>query len=117
VLCGLDPRLLSPDSRLQGMSALTRGFLKIAIRIVVIVLEVVIAIAFPDFDSIMALMGSALCFTICVILPVAFYLKIFGKEISLKERILDWVLLVVCSIMAVVGTVWAVLPKEKIGAK
>jgi solute carrier family 32 (vesicular inhibitory amino acid transporter) len=78
---------------------------------------VVIAIVFPDFDSIMALMGSALCFTICIILPVAFYLKIFGKEISLKERIFDWFLIVSCSIMAVLGTVWAVLPKDKIGAK
>ena len=75
-----------------------------------------IAIAFPDFDSIMALMGSALCFTICIILPVAFYLKLFCKEISLQERILDWLLIISCSIMAVAGSVWAFLPKEWIGA-
>jgi solute carrier family 32 (vesicular inhibitory amino acid transporter) len=117
VLCGLDPRLLSPDSRLQGMSAFTRGIFKILIRVLVVALVVIIAIGFPDFDSIMALMGSALCFTICVILPVGFYLRIFGKEISLKERIFDWVLIIACSIMAVVGTVWACMPKEKIGAK
>jgi solute carrier family 32 (vesicular inhibitory amino acid transporter) len=78
---------------------------------------VVAAILFPDFDSIMALMGSALCFTICIILPVAFYLRIFGTDIPLKERILYWVLIISCSGMAVVGTVWAFLPKEKIGAK
>lgn len=78
---------------------------------------VVAAILFPDFDSIMALMGSALCFTICIILPVAFYLRIFGTDIPLKERILNWVLIISCSGMAVVGTVWAFLPKEKIGAK
>lgn len=64
----------------------------------------------------MALMGSALCFTICIILPLAFYLKLFGNEISMKERVLDWFLIVICSIMAVVGTVWAFLPKDKIGA-
>jgi solute carrier family 32 (vesicular inhibitory amino acid transporter) len=78
---------------------------------------VVAAILFPDFDSIMALMGSALCFTICIILPVAFYLRIFGTDIPLKERILNWVLIISCSGMAVVGTVWAFLPKEKIGAR
>ena len=82
-----------------------------------IVLIVVIAIVLPNFDSIMAFMGSTLCFSICVILPLAFYLKIFGEDIALKERILDWILVVVCSIMALVGTIWAFLPKEMIGAK
>lgn len=99
------------------MSALTRGIFKILIRVLVVVLIVVVAIFFPDFDSIMALMGSSLCFTICIILPLAFYLKIFGQEISLKERILDWALIVSCTIMAVLGTIWALLPKEKIGAR
>jgi solute carrier family 32 (vesicular inhibitory amino acid transporter) len=108
---------MSPDSTLQGMSALTRGISKISIRILVVALIVVIAIVFPDFDSIMALMGSALCFTICIILPVAFYLKIFGADIAWKERVLDWTLIITCSVMAVVGTVWAILPKEMIGAK
>ena len=82
----------------------------------VLAVIVSIAIVFPDFDSIMALMGSGLCFTICVVFPVAFYLRIFGKEISLQERILDWFLVIVCSILAVVGTVWAFLPKDKVGA-
>jgi solute carrier family 32 (vesicular inhibitory amino acid transporter) len=99
------------------MSAFTRGIFKILIRILVVVLIVVIAIVFPDFDSIMALMGSALCFTICIILPIAFYLKIFGEDIPLKERVFDWVLIISCSSMSIVGTVWAFLPKDKIGAK
>ena len=66
----------------------------------------------------MALMGSALCFTICVIMPVSFYLKIFskeGKEIGLWERVVDYGLVVVCTALGIVGTVFAVLPKEKIG--
>lgn len=95
---------------------MSRGLFKILIRILVIVVIVVIAIALPDFDSIMAFMGSTLCFTICIILPVAFYLKIFGTEIPLKERIFDWILIISCSIMAVMGTVWAFLPKQMIGA-
>jgi vesicular inhibitory amino acid transporter len=64
----------------------------------------------------MALMGSSLCFTICIILPLAFYLRIFGKEIPVSERIADWMLLFISSIMAAVGTVWAFLPKESISA-
>lgn len=116
-MLGLDPRVLSPSSNLQGMSGLTRGVLKVMLRVFVIVIIVAIAIIFPDFDSIMAFMGSSLCFTICVILPVSFYLKLFGRNISLRERILDWALIISCSVMAVVGTIWAVLPKEKIGVQ
>jgi vesicular inhibitory amino acid transporter len=73
---------------------------------------VILSIIFPAFDRIMAFMGSFLCFTICIIFPLAFYLKIFGKEISRGERILDWILLVISSILAAVGTVWAFLPRE-----
>lgn len=87
------------------------------IRIFVVLVIVLMAIAFPSFDRIMALMGSALCFTICIILPLAFYLKIFGKEISPRERTLDWLLLVTSSILAIVGTIWALLPQELITAK
>ena len=86
------------------------------IRIGTLIVIIIIAILFPSFDRIMALMGSALCFTICIILPLAFHLKIFGKKISMKERMLNWILIVICSVMAIVGTVWAFLPKDKIGA-
>jgi len=82
------------------------------------VMELGISVLFPDFDSIMALMGSGLCFTICVIMPIAFYLKIFsteGKEIGGLERAVDYGLVVVCTMLGIVGTVFAVLPKEKIG--
>lgn len=84
------------------------------VRIAAIVLIVLISVVFPSFDRIMALMGSCLCFTICIILPLAFYLRIFGHEISIGERIVDWTLLVTSSIMAAIGTVWAFLPAESI---
>lgn len=101
---------------LTGLSSSARGILRIAVRVLLPVLFVGISIVFPAFDSIMAFMGSSLCFTICVILPLLFYLKIFGNEISRKERILDWILIVISSILAVIGTVFAFLPKSMIGA-
>ncbi|OQE32024.1 hypothetical protein PENSTE_c001G01156 [Penicillium steckii] len=87
-------------------------FLRIAVRIFTVALIVVLAVIFPSFDRIMAFLGSFLCFTICIIFPLAFYLKIFGKEISRRERIFDWFLLITSSILAAVGTVWAFLPRE-----
>lgn len=65
----------------------------------------------------MALIGASLCITICIILPVAFYLKIFGRSILFWERVVDWVLLGVGSVMAVVGTAWAFIPKENLGLR
>ena len=53
-----------------------------------------------------------MAFSICIILPLAFHLKIFGKDIGAAERVLNWFLIIVCSIMALVGTVWVFLPKE-----
>lgn len=89
---------------------------RVIVRILVVVIIVVLAVVFPSFDRIMAFLGSFLCFTICIIFPLAFYLKIFGKEISRGERILDWILLVTSSILAAVGTVWAFLPRDFISA-
>ena len=93
-----------------------RGVIAISANVV----ELGISVLFPDFDSIMALMGSALCFSICVIMPVTFYLKIFsneGKEIGRVERMVDYTVLLISAVLGVVGTVFALLPKEKIGIK
>ncbi|KAK7737039.1 hypothetical protein SLS53_006796 [Cytospora paraplurivora] len=66
VVFGLHQEAIADSSALVGMSSYLRGILKIVIRVLTIVLFLVIAIIFPAFDSIMAFMGSALCFTICV---------------------------------------------------
>ncbi len=111
-LVGLDPQELPPATGLLGLSGYTRGGIKFAIRIIVLAVIIILAILVPSFDLIMALSGSAMAFSICIILPVAFHLKMFGKELGMKEKMLNWFLIVVCSILAVLGTVWVFLPKE-----
>ncbi|KAJ0118530.1 transmembrane transporter [Diaporthe amygdali] len=66
VLLGVHQQALAESSAIVGMSSYFRGLVKIFIRIVTIFIFLAISIAFPAFDSIMAFMGSALCFTICV---------------------------------------------------
>lgn len=115
VLCRLGPRPAPNVNHRRFLNDdLFRQSSQIAIRILVIAVIVLMAVVFPSFDRIMALMGSALCFTICIILPLAFHLKIFGKEISPAERVLDWCLLISSSILAAVGTAWAFLPQDLI---
>lgn len=116
ILCGLNVRTVSPSTGLVGLPGYTRGLLKFAIRIATSVVIVLIAILVPSFDTIMALCGSALVFGICIIFPLSFHLKLFGREISQMERILNWFLIVVCSIMALIGTVFVFLPKNLTGA-
>jgi len=115
ILVGADPRVLSPSSQLQGMSGFTRGSIKTAIRIITTVLMVGIAIIFPSFDRIMTLLGAVCCFTICLIMPLSFHVKLFGKELSRTEYWLNVALIIVCTIMAIVSTVFACLPKEMLG--
>ncbi|KAK9366561.1 transmembrane amino acid transporter protein-domain-containing protein [Lipomyces kononenkoae] len=109
-----------------------------AIRIITNLVVVIIAIVFPAFDRIMALVGSALGFTICIVLPLTFYLKIFGPgrpkaayyispsgqshvgtthELTKAEIAFDIFAITVGSILAVVGGVWALLPDEFIFGK
>jgi vesicular inhibitory amino acid transporter len=116
VLFGLDTRSLAMSSSIDGMSGFTRGCLKISLRIITVIIFVVIAILFPSFDRIMTLLGSVACFSICIVLPLAFHLKLFGKEISRGEKMMNWVLIVVSTLMAIVSTVFACLPKEMIEA-
>jgi vesicular inhibitory amino acid transporter len=112
VLTGLDPRTVPNSQALVGASGLTRGFLRLGIRVLIMVSFVVIAIFFPYFDRLMAFLGSALCFTLCIILPLAFHLKIFGRQIPLKERVLNYCLIAISAVLAVTGTVWAFLPRD-----
>lgn len=115
VLFGINPQPIPHAHETGGSNETVHAASRIAIRVLTVILMVIIAIVFPHFDRIMALVGSCLCFTICIILPLAFYLKIFGAEIPLAERVFDWGLLIVSSAMAVVGTVWVFLSEEQIG--
>jgi solute carrier family 32 (vesicular inhibitory amino acid transporter) len=117
ILLGLDARTLAAtSSSLVGMQGFNRGLIKFAVRVLTQVLFVGIAIVFPSFDRIMTLLGSVCCFSICIILPLAFHLKLFGKELGRAEYWGNWALIAVSSAMAIVSTVFACFPKEMLGA-
>lgn len=115
----IDLRQMDPKARAYSEKSVLHRLARGSVAVLINIFELGVAIGFPDFDSIMALMGSAFCFTICIILPCWFYLKIFhGSDvIKTPERILCWVLIVVGTIIGTIGTVCACLPKEKLGIK
>ena len=114
---GLDARAVASTTSLHGMSGFSRGILKATIRIAITIVFVIFAILVPDFDRIMSLLGSVACFSICIILPLAFHLKIFGKEISKTEKITNWALIVISTILAVISTAFNFVPKSALGIR
>jgi solute carrier family 32 (vesicular inhibitory amino acid transporter) len=54
------------DNELLSGRSYYHGFVRVIIRVLIILTFLGISILVPGFDSIMAFMGSALCFTICV---------------------------------------------------
>ena len=103
----LDPALAEPGSR----KAFVIHLMRIGLRFVVVIVIVALSILCPNFDVIMGFAGSALCFTICIILPLLFYLKLFEGRLGVTERIVDWTLIIVATVLASVGTAWALIPK------
>ncbi|TQS39113.1 hypothetical protein Golomagni_00365 [Golovinomyces magnicellulatus] len=99
----------------SNLSPLVRDYFRVTLRIAVIVFFVLISILFPSFDTIMAFMGSSLCLTACVILPLVFYVKLFYKEIGLRERIIYQFLIIFSTLIAIAGTIAAFLPKSLVG--
>ncbi|KAF2095159.1 hypothetical protein NA57DRAFT_45233 [Rhizodiscina lignyota] len=117
IILGLDARTLATAApSLVGISGLNRGIIKFFVRVLTVVVFIAIAVVFPSFDRIMTLLGSVCCFSICIILPLAFHLKLFGKELGNFEYWGNWVMMVISAVMGVVSTVFAFFPKEMIGA-
>lgn len=117
VMFGLDRVSMSFEGALQGrisFSDLWSRVMKVVLRVVVVLSFVIFAIVFPDFDRIVALVGSTLCVAICVLGPISFYLKIFGDQVPRSERIMGYLLLVIFGALALVGTFWCFLSPETI---
>ncbi|KAG8624090.1 hypothetical protein KVT40_009066 [Elsinoe batatas] len=115
ILLGIDVRTDPPSTPSAGAALTTRRIARASVKIATTIIFVLLAIVLPSFDTIMSLVGSVACFSICIILPLAFHLKLFGKEIPRWERWGNWVLIVVSTIMAVVSTVFNCLPLERLG--
>lgn len=114
---GINPDNLSSSSRFRDASGdvtFSLHLLRSGLRVAVVVVIVLLSIICPNFDSVMGFAGSALCFTICIILPLLFYVKLFEGRIGRYELAMDWTLIIVATIMAVMGTIWAVIPKSSL---
>ncbi len=62
---------------------------------------VALAIAFPNLDEVMSILGVVAGLLIAVILPICFYLSILADEVSSRERYLCLFIILFSSVLAV----------------
>ncbi|PLW06142.1 hypothetical protein PCANC_25176 [Puccinia coronata f. sp. avenae] len=92
-------------------AVLTKALGRTISRTVVTSLVVIVSIAMPNFERVMAFLGAFAAFVICTILPVsAEMIMTKGQGRSPTTKLINIVLLVVSVVMAVIGTTYSFLP-------
>lgn len=95
-------------SAIDGTKTELYGFKRICLRIFYCALILYISVTFTSFGGVVAFLGSAICFTICLVLPLTFYLKVFYGELSQLHRVLLIIGAFIGTILAISGTYGAI---------
>jgi len=74
------------------------------IKMVLLFGALAMALFVPSFSALCSMVGMVCTMTVSVIFPAGAYLRLFWPKLSLIERILYWILVIVGIAMAVVGT-------------
>lgn len=113
---GIHPLQQAPqDARQTGRGRMSQ-MMRLAVAVSCNLLELALAIAIPDFGDIVGLLGSACCITISIVLPACFYLRVCSKRsmaVSTFDRTICWMLIVVGTIAAVIGTMSMILKARR----
>lgn len=75
------------------------------IKFTLIVSALCVAVFIPSFAFLCTLVGLICTVIVSVIFPAAAHLKLFGPHLPVWEKCIDWLLIVVGAIFAVVGTI------------
>lgn len=77
---------------------------KIVSRIIFLGILFILSLVFTSFGKVVAFLGSAICCTICISLPLMFYLKFFADELSALQKIFTRIGIFVGFAGAILGT-------------
>ncbi|MCL7022490.1 hypothetical protein MKW94_018076 [Papaver nudicaule] len=70
-----------------------------------LIIVLVLAITIPFFATVLGLTGSLVSIFISVILPIAFYLKIFRHRISLASLVIHLIIVAICLVIGIMGVI------------
>ena len=91
---------LSSDSSMEAASSM--------IKFTLTGLALAVAIFVPSFSFLCSLVGMICTMAVSVVFPAAAHLKLFGSRLSIWEKLMDWIFVIVGTVMAVVGTILTV---------
>ena len=80
-------------------------FVSSTIKLVLVFLALCVSIFVPSFSLLCDMVGMVCTMSVSVVFPAAAHLKLFGSRLSLWEKSLDWVFIIVGSVMAVAGSI------------
>ncbi|GMM32432.1 hypothetical protein DAMA08_051770 [Martiniozyma asiatica (nom. inval.)] len=78
-------------------------------RLCVSLLYLLASLLLTDFSKVMSLLGSAICFAVCIILPISYYVRIYQDKMQRKEYFMWQTIIVLSIIGAVLGTLAVIL--------
>ncbi|ODQ79473.1 hypothetical protein BABINDRAFT_161869 [Babjeviella inositovora NRRL Y-12698] len=85
---GIDKQILALKNQAELKRALFKVFIQqLLLKVLIFAMFYTISITVTSFGKMMAFLGSAICFTICITLPLMFYRHIFYAELSQIERL------------------------------
>ena len=101
------PLALGFEEMLTGIlpSDLAMELVDSVVKIVLIFSSLAVAIFFPSFSFLCSLVGLISAMIVSVIFPALAHLKMFGTNLSVLDKIIDWCLVIGGSVVAVVGTI------------
>lgn len=80
-------------------------FLSSIIKLLLIAAALAVAVFVPSFSVLCSLVGLICTMIVSVIFPAAAHLKLFGPQLSLWDKFLDWTFVLLGTFMAVIGTI------------
>ena len=92
------PIAMAVEERIRGAAG------SVAVRTLLVLSTVAVALALPFFGYLMALVGSLLSVGACVLLPCVCYVRVFGRPARAAEAAAIAAILVLGSLLVVTGT-------------
>jgi vesicular inhibitory amino acid transporter len=81
-------------------------------RTLVSLAVLLVAIVFPGFHYVMAILGSFFSFTVSVVFPELCHLKLYGNSLSWRQVLVSKFLIYSGGTLGLIGTIWAFLPLD-----
>ena len=94
------PIAMAVEDRIGGAGAAV----SVAVRTLLVLSTVAVALALPFFGYLMALVGSLLSVGACLLLPCVCYVRVFGRPARAAEAAAIAAILVLGSLLVVTGT-------------